>query len=70
MQENETKKYNKIAYNSAYNKEKYKQMKLYVKPETFDLIQQICQDVDISKNEFMVKSALYIINNNLLDEIK
>lgn len=70
MKENETKKYNKNAYNMQYDKDHYKQMKLNVKPEIFDKITTYCKDMDISRQEFMIKAALYIINNNLLDEIK
>lgn len=70
MKENETKKFDQNAYIQAYMKEKYKNMQLRCRPEIFDKITTYCKDMDISRTEFLVKSALYIINNNLLDEIK
>ena len=70
MKENETKKFDQNAYIQAYMKEKYKNMQLRCKPEIFDKITTYCKEMDISRTEFLVKSALYIINNNLLDEIK
>ena len=69
MQENETKKYDKIAYNMQYNKEKYKQMKLDIKPDIFELITKHCEDAQISRTKFLINCALYIIDNHLTDEI-
>ena len=70
MKENETKKFDQKAYIQAYNKKTYKKMNMDVKPEIFDKITTYCKEMDISRTEFLVRSALYIINNNLLDEIK
>lgn len=69
MKENETKNYNKIAYNNAYNKEKYKNMNLRVKPDIFDYITTFCQDMDISRAEFVQLACLYVIDNDLFGEI-
>lgn len=70
MKKNETKKFDQNAYIKAYMKNNYKDIKIHVKPEIFDKITTYCKDMDISRTEFLVKSALYIIDNNLLDEIK
>lgn len=69
MQENETKKFDKNAYDIAYHKEKYKQMKLDIKPEIFDLITKHCEDAQISRTKFLVNCAMYIIDNDLTDKI-
>ena len=69
MQENETKKFDQNAYIKAYNKEKYKNIALRCKPSEYEIIEKFCQDVQISKNKFMINCALYIINHDMLDEI-
>lgn len=70
MQENETKKFDQIAYNNAYNKKTYKNIALRCKPSEYEQIEDFCQNMDISKNRLLIDSALYIIQNDLLSEIK
>ena len=69
MQKYESDKFDQNAYIKAYNKEKYKNIALRCKPSDYEIIEKFCQDVQISKNKFMINCALYIINNDLLDEI-
>lgn len=69
MSENETSKQKRIAYNTAYNKENYKDMKLHIKPDIFDLITKHCEDAQISRTKFLVNCAMYIIDNDLTDKI-
>ena len=69
MKENETKKFDQNKYIQAYMKEKYKNMQLRCKPEIFDKITDYCKNMDISRADFLIKSALYIIDNDLFDEI-
>ena len=70
MQENETKKFDQKAYIQAYNKEKYKEMKVQGKTEQIDIITNFCKDLQISRQKFMINCALYAINNGLIDEIR
>lgn len=70
MKEYESNKFNKTAYNNAYNKEKYKNIALRCKPSDYETIEQFCQDLQISKNKFMINCALYIINHDMIDEIR
>lgn len=69
MQENETKKFDQKAYIQAYNKEKYKNMQMSVKPEIFEQITNFCKDVQISRQKFMINCALYIIEHDMLDDV-
>ena len=69
MQENETKKFNKNAYDMQYAKDHYKQMKLNVKPCDYDIIDNFCKDLQISRQKFMINCALYIINHDMIDDI-
>ena len=70
MQENETKKFDQKAYIQAYNKEKYKNMQMSVKPEIFERVTNFCKDVQISRTEFLINCALYIIEHDMLDDIR
>ena len=70
MQENETKKFDQIAYNNAYNKEKYKKITIMCKPSEYEQIEDYCKNMGISKNRLLIDSALYIIENDLLSEIQ
>ena len=70
MQESETNKFDQKAYIQAYEKEKYKKILLRLKPSEYEQIEKYCQDMGISKNSFLIKSALYIIANDLLSEIQ
>ena len=63
------KKYIKNAYNSDYNKNHYKDLKIRVKFDEYYNIIKFCNDMNISINKLFVKSVQFIINNDLLDEI-
>lgn len=47
-----------------------KTLKADVKSDIFDKITDYCKKMSISKAEFLSKAALYIIDNDLLSEIK
>lgn len=69
MKENETKKFDKKAYDKEYNKSHYKQMKLNVKPEVYNTILNYCKDMNISQAKFVQLACLYVIDNDLFSEI-
>lgn len=69
MQENETKKFDKIAYNSTYNKKNYKKMSVDLRPEVIYKINNFCKDMNISKAKFVQLACLYVIDNDLFGEI-
>ena len=69
MKENETKKFDKIAYNTAYTKKNYKKMSVDLKPEIVDKITMFCKDMEISKAKFVQIACLYVIDNDLFSEI-
>ena len=62
--------FNKKDYDIKYNKEYYKQLKLNLKPEDFDLITDFCERNNIVKSKFILAACKYFINNdkNPLDE--
>lgn len=62
-------KFNKIAYNSAYNKENYKRISIDIKKDDAEKIINFCKDMNISQTKFLVKCSKYVIDNDLLDEI-
>lgn len=66
MQENETTYNKKLAYNSTYNKEKYKNMNMRVKPDDAELINNYCNDIGMSRADFLIKAAKYIIENHII----
>ena len=69
MQKNESDKFDQNAYIKAYNKEKYKNIALRCKPSDYETIEQFCQDLQISKNKFMINCALYIIKHDMIDDV-
>ena len=69
MKENETKKFDQNAYKAAYNKEKYKDFNMKIKPEIADKIMNFCKDMNISKAKFVQLACLYVIDNDLFGEI-
>ena len=69
MKENETNKFDQNAYKKQYDKEHYKNINLKIKKEDHKIIEQFCQDLQISKNKFMINCALYIINHDMIDDI-
>lgn len=71
MSENEKKgKFNQNEYVKNYKKQNYKSMAVQVKTEIFEKITQYCKNMGISRQDFLTKAALYIIDNDLLPEIK
>lgn len=70
MQKNETKKFNKSAYDTQYIKNHYKNITLKLKPKDYDIISEFCKDLQISRTEFMKNCALYAIDNGLIDDIR
>ena len=69
MKENETKKFDKIAYNNAYSKQNYKDFNMKIKPEVADKIMNFCKDMNISRAKFVQLACLYVIDNDLFGEI-
>lgn len=69
MKENETKKFDKIAYNAAYTKKNYKKMSVDLRPEIVCKINDFCKDMNISKAKFVQLACLYVIDNDLFGEI-
>lgn len=69
MKENETKKTSRSAYITGYMKEKYKDLKLHCKPEEFAEIEKFCQDLQISKQKFLISCALYTIKHDMWADI-
>lgn len=63
--------YNNIDYINKYNKEKYKNVSLHIKPKDYEIIDSYCKDMNISKQSFFISAALYVINNDIpISEIK
>ena len=49
-----------------YNQNEYiKNIALRVKPETYAMIEKYCNDMQISKNAFLINAAAYIIDNDI-----
>lgn len=69
MSENETKKFDTKAYIQAFSKENYKNFNMRLKPDIADKITSFCHDMGISKADFVAKCCLYVIDNDMLDEI-
>lgn len=70
MKESESNTFNQNAYVKAYNKEKYKNFNMRLKPDIADKITAFCTDMGISKADFVAKCCLYIIDNNMIDDIR
>lgn len=49
---------------AKYNKEHYKQLKIEIKPEDYDLIDGYCKKNDISKAKFIVEACKYYADNH------
>ena len=69
IQENESKKFDQNAYIQAYMKEKYKDIKIHCKLSEYDIIDNFCKDLQISRQKFLINCALYIINHDMLDDV-
>lgn len=48
---------------AKYNKEHYKQLKVEIKPEDYELIDGYCKSKKISKAKFIVEACKYYIDN-------
>lgn len=59
------KKFDKNAYNTAYNKNNYKQLKVEVKPTIYIMIDDYCKNKGISKATLITRACKYIIDNNI-----
>ena len=55
----------KIEYNMKYNTKNYKQLKAFIKPEDYLMIDNYCQKSNISKAKFIVKCCKYCIDHNI-----
>lgn len=61
---------NKNAYNIGYNRVNYKQLKAFIKPNDYNLIDDYCKAKNVSKASLIVKACKYVINNDIsLDNI-
>lgn len=61
----DNKSFDKKTYDKAYNKAHYTQCKLWVKNDISEQITAFCKSQGISKNQFFIRAALYIIDNNV-----
>lgn len=59
------KKFDKNAYNMAYNKANYKQLKVEVKHDIYYIIDSYCKDNNVSKATLIARACKYIIDNNI-----
>lgn len=48
-----------------YNTKNYKQLKAFIKPEDYLMIDNYCQKSNISKAKFIVKCCKYCIDHNI-----
>ncbi len=55
----------KIKANARYNKKTYKQLKANVKFADYDMIEDYCNNNNISKAKLIINSIKYCINNNI-----
>ena len=53
------------AYKNDYNKRNYKQLKVNVKPELYNNIENFCKIKGITKAEFIVNCCKYCIDNDI-----
>lgn len=53
-----------IKASNKYNKENYKQLKVNVKPDDFNLIDDYCKKNGISKAKFIVEACKFYIENH------
>ena len=59
------KKFDKNAYNMAYNKSNYRQLKVEVKPTIYIMIDEYCKTKGMSKAMFIARACKYIIDNEI-----
>lgn len=50
---------------AKYNAKTYKQLKVNVKPDDYNIIDQYCKDHGISKAAFIVGACKYCIDNEI-----
>lgn len=49
---------------AKYNKEHYKQLKIEIKPDDYDVIDDYCKNNKISKAKFIVEACKYYIETH------
>ncbi|MDE6709786.1 MAG: hypothetical protein K2J76_04795 [Oscillospiraceae bacterium] len=54
-----------IKASNKYNKENYKQLKVNVKPNDYNTIDNYCKGKGVSKTQFIVAACKYCIDNNI-----
>ena len=60
---------NNINYINNYNKVNYKNVALRIRQNDYELLENYCKDMNISKQSLFLNAVKYIINNNIsLDE--
>lgn len=57
--------FNKKEYDKEYNKNNYKNINIRVKPEINEILENYCNDMNISKAKFVTNAVKYIIDNNI-----
>lgn len=63
--DDKNKKYDKIAYNSAYNARNYHSLQVRIRESEYQEITEYCEKNGISKNKLFVDSVIYCIENNI-----
>ena len=59
------KTFDENVYKNAYNRSHYTNCSLRIKPEKAQKIADYCAGKGLSKNDFYVSAALYIIDNGI-----
>lgn len=57
--------FNQEVYKNAYNKKNYSNVGLRIRHEKAQKIADFCEKNGYSKNDFFIRAALYIIDNNI-----
>lgn len=63
--DDKNKKYDKIAYNQAYNARNYHKISVNIRDSEYEEITEYCKENGISKNKLFVDSVIYCIENNI-----
>lgn len=63
--DDKNKKYDKIAYNQAYNASNYHDLKVRLRDREYAEITEYCKKIGISKNKLFIDSVLYCINHGI-----
>lgn len=54
-----------IKASNKYNINNYKQLKANIKPDDYNLIDEYCKSIGISKASFILHACKYCIENNI-----